>query len=92
MSWCQSKLKTVPPAATGSGGGGGGAAETSFNLNENNDDYSIQSNTTTTTNTPEEDEPHNQLDESNINQSLIESKILKQVKQHLNSENKSSLE
>ena len=100
ISWCQNKLKSSvsmqkvngasgPIVVPTSGGVGGGSnitnqvakdpsthtSESSFNENE---DYSMT--------TTEDDEQHNQLDESNINQSLIESKILKQVKQHLNSE------
>lgn len=46
----------------------------------------LESSYTEDFSTTEDDDQHNQLDESNINQSLIESKILKQVKQQLNSE------
>ena len=95
ISWCQSKLKASASVATttskgpgeGSGGGGGGgkqthtASESSFNENE---DYS----TATTTEEEEAAAANTQilLDDSNANQSLIESRVLKQVKQHLNSE------
>ena len=89
ISWCQNKLKsTTANLATKTNASVKEApsnaaaqlqhqhtSESSFNEAE---DYSMT--------TTEDDEQHNQLDESNINQSLIESKILKQVKQHLNSE------
>jgi hypothetical protein len=94
ISWCQNKLKSSVSMPKVNGVSGTGpvvvvptttnasstkdtahTSESSFNENE---DYSMT--------TTEDDEQHNQLDESNINQSLIESKIMKQVKQHLNSE------
>jgi len=99
ISWCQNKLKSSVSMQKVNGVSGTGpvvvvptttttnaistqmtkdtahTSESSFNENE---DYSMT--------TTEDDEQHNQLDESNINQSLIESKIMKQVKQHLNSE------
>ncbi len=77
IKWCQNKLKK----------------QTSSNLNHTSThhdtfdvSYNENENEVTNTTTTEDDDQHNQLDESNINQSLIESKLMKQVKQHLNSE------
>lgn len=77
IKWCQNKLKKQsnhPVKASLNN------IDSSFKEQQNNVNDSEIS-------TQIEDEDHQKsLDESTINQSLIESKIMKQVKQHLNSE------
>lgn len=77
IKWCQNKLKKHNNSSSLAET----AVETSIKTAAIND---------STSDVIENDllnEQNNQLDESsNINQSLIESKVLKQVKQHLNSE------
>ncbi len=77
IKWCQNKLKKQQQSA----------AESSF---KETNDLPVKSGSLSTNVNESELTPVNQdendLDESTINQSLIESKIMKQVKQHLNSE------
>lgn len=76
IKWCQNKLKKHNNTSLSSLIGDSSSLD-SKNLNPDTTEYDdVMLN-----------EQNNQLDESsNINQSLIESKVLKQVKQHLNSE------
>lgn len=76
IKWCQNKLKQK---------------HNNTSLNSLIESSSLDSKNLNPDNTEYDElvlnEQNNPLDESsNINQSLIESKVLKQVKQHLNSE------
>ena len=80
IKWCQNKLKKQQqtPAAL--------QADSSFKESSEQQNKTVSNESEAATPNVDEDEQPNQLDESTINQSLIESKIMKQVKQHLNSE------
>ena len=80
IKWCQNKLKKQ--------------TSNHLNVSSNNNNNNLNQDNTFDMSyneseidfvTTEEDDQHNQLDESNINQSLIESKLMKKVT-HLNSE------
>ena len=96
ISWCQNKLKSgvstqkvngiSGPVVVPTNGVGSIVNQAAKDPNTHTSESSFNENEDYSMTTTEDDEQHNQLDESNINQSLIESKILKQVKQHLNSE------
>jgi len=75
IKWCQNKLKSKVEAAV-VGGGAGGKEEGGATAKDNGTEAEGEQEAVLATG----------LDESTINQSLIESKIMKQVKQHLNSE------
>jgi hypothetical protein len=74
IKWCQNKLKKQTS----------NHLNASANIQDNTFDMSYNESEIDFA-TTEEDDQHNQFDESNINQSLIESKLMKKVT-HLNSE------
>jgi hypothetical protein len=90
IKWCQNKLKKQQQIPLEQSEQQNQSAQpklnTSLILNNENEIVDGFANSTSAIIVAEDDEQQNQLDESTINQSLIESKIMKQVKQHLNSE------
>ena len=76
IKWCQNKLKKQSnhPVIT------------TNNIDSSFKDQQSNVNDSEVSTQIEDEDQQKSLDESTINQSLIESKIMKQVKQHLNSE------
>jgi hypothetical protein len=77
IKWCQNKLKKQTSSHLN--------VSTNNNINQDNTFEMSYNESEIDYATTEEEDQHNQLEESNINQSLIESKLMKKVT-HLNSE------